>query len=62
MWCRKTLNLFGYDIQYICNWGKYTHRYDTCDYWAGRPIHRDMSVAPPWAKLTIIKTNRPTSH
>lgn len=21
MWCRKTLNLFGYDIQYIVIWG-----------------------------------------
>ena len=37
--------------------GDHTHIYDTCDYWAGRPIHKDMDVAPPWVKLTIVKTN-----
>lgn len=35
----------------------YIYIYDTCGYWAGRPIHKDMAVAPPWVKLTIVKTN-----
>lgn len=28
----------------------WTARYDAVDYMAMRPIHRNMSVAPPWAK------------
>ncbi|MCJ1709260.1 hypothetical protein [Microbacterium sp. VKM Ac-2923] len=28
----------------------WSHRYDDLDRMAGRPIHRGMSVAPPWAK------------
>ena len=35
MWCRKILNMFGYDIRYVCDRGAYTYRYDTCDYWEG---------------------------
>ena len=61
MRCRKILNMFGYDIRYVCDWGSYKYIYiyiyDTCGYWAGRPIHKDMAVAPPWVKLTIVKTN-----
>lgn len=36
----------------------YTERYDNLDFRAGRPIHRDMSVAPPDAE--VIRKPRPT--
>lgn len=52
---RRLLNLFGYRIVYVCAWGEYDHCYDGVDYAMSRPIHRDMSVAPPWAKRTIRK-------
>jgi len=52
---RKILKLFGYEIKYICEWGIYSHRYDGIDHTMCRPIHKDMSVAPPWAKRIIVK-------
>lgn len=52
---RKILNFFGYEIVYVCTWGIYYHRYDSLDFKALRPVHPDMSVAPPWARLKIIK-------
>ena len=52
---RKLLGLAGLEIQYVCEWGVYTHRYDSIDRHMGRPIHKDMSVAPPWAKLKIVR-------
>lgn len=49
------LKLFGYKIVYVSEYGVHDHRYDSIDRHMGRPIHKDMSVAPPWARLTIIK-------
>ncbi|GGC90791.1 hypothetical protein GCM10010994_55730 [Chelatococcus reniformis] len=57
---RWLLGLFGYRIEYGCDWGFYEHRYDAIDFHIGRPIHRDMSVAPPWAKARIVRAT-PTS-
>ncbi len=44
------MNLLGYKVSYVCDWGQYTHRYDDIDRIMTRPIHRNMSVAPPCAK------------
>ena len=52
---RKVLAFFGYCIKYVCKWGTYVHRYNSLDAHVGRPIHEQMSVAPPWAKLVIYK-------
>ena len=48
------LGLFGRKRVYICQWGIFTRRYDAVDRMANRPIHKNMSVAPPWAKAKII--------
>ncbi len=48
--------LFGYRIVYISEYGTHDSRYDSIDYTMGRPIHKDMGVAPPWAKRKFIKT------
>ena len=48
--------MFGYKLDYICDWGIYSHRYDYLDRIMTRPIHKDMSVAPPWAKMRITIT------
>jgi hypothetical protein len=52
---RRLLRLCGYRIEYVCEWGTYAYRYDGSDYQMGRPIHKDMSVAPPWARRRIVK-------
>jgi hypothetical protein len=52
---RRLLSTLGFRIEYVCSWGVYTHRYDAIDFAMGRPIHKDMSVAPPWAKRRIVK-------
>ena len=52
---RRLLKAIGLQIVYVCEWGTYTRRYDGIDYTMQRPIHSDMSVAPPWAKLRIKK-------
>lgn len=51
---RRLLALLGLRIVYVCEWGTYDHRYDGIDHTMSRPIHKDMSVAPPWAKLRIV--------
>ena len=48
-------SLFGYKIVYRCEWGEYLSRYDSIDIQAMRPVHIDMSVAPPWAKMAFVK-------
>jgi len=53
---RKLLAYFGYRIEYVCEWGVYQLRYDYLDYAMTRPIHKDMSVAPPWAKRRIVRS------
>ena len=52
---RTVLSWFGYRIVYVCPWGVYDYRYDGIDAHAGRPIHRKMSVAPPWAKMKMVR-------
>jgi hypothetical protein len=51
----KILAFFGYKIVYTCSWGEYPSRYDSIDLHMMRPVHPDMSVAPPWAKMEIRK-------
>lgn len=51
----KILGFFGYKTEYYCEWGIYSHRYDGIDFTMSRPIHKQMSVAPPWAKSRIVK-------
>lgn len=50
---RMLFYFFGYLFTYTCEWGEYKYRYDGVDRMAMRPIHKTMSVAPPWAKLRI---------
>lgn len=33
----------------------WTHRYDDIDAMMTRPIHPSMSVAPPWAKMHLVR-------
>lgn len=46
---------FGYEVRFVCEWGTFIHRYDSIDLAMQRPIHPQMSVAPPWAKRRFIK-------
>jgi hypothetical protein len=50
---RKILRLFGYKVTYVHRWGTWDYRYNSTDFAMGRPIHKQMSVAPPGAKLVI---------
>lgn len=50
---RWLLSLFGYKIVYVSEFGVHDSRYDSIDEQMGRPIHKDMSVAPPWAKAKL---------
>lgn len=52
---RKLLEFLGYRVEYVCEWGVYDFRYDGIDRHMCRPIHKDMSVAPPWAKRRIVR-------
>ena len=51
------LGLFNKKIVFVCAWGTYKHRYDSIDLAAMRPIHENMSVAPPWARMKIIQNS-----
>jgi hypothetical protein len=51
---RWVLRLFGRKIVYACEWGVYDFLYDTIDLAACRPVHPNMSVAPPWATAKIV--------
>lgn len=51
----RIARLFGFRCVYVCEWGEYAHRYDYLDHVQTRPIHKDMSVAPPWAKRTFVR-------
>ena len=55
---RRLLALFGYRVEYRCHWGVYSHRYDGIDHAMGRPIHKAMSVSPPWAKRFIVRESK----
>lgn len=46
----------GFQVVYVCEWGVYEHRYNYLDRQMQRPIHRDMSTAPPWAKRRIVRS------
>lgn len=50
---RKVMSLLDFDIVYVHEWGEWSHRYNSVDYATARPIHRDMSVAPPSAVMHI---------
>jgi len=52
VWLLKKL---GFTVTYVCEWGEYNSRYDYLDHVQTRPIHKDMSVAPPWAKMKVSK-------
>ncbi len=49
------LKLLGLKLVYVCEWGQYDSLYDSIDRMMGRPIHEDMSVAPPWARMKIVR-------
>lgn len=49
------IGLFGFKIVYACDWGTFDSRYDSLDRHMGRPVHKDMTVAPPWAKMKIVR-------
>lgn len=44
-----------FTVTYVCEWGEYDSRYDYLDHVQTRPIHKDMFVAPPWAKMKVTK-------
>lgn len=50
---RRLLRRLGYEIVYVHKLGVYEDRYDSADWNCQRPIHKDMSVAPPSAKMRI---------
>lgn len=50
---RRILSYLGYRIEYVSEYGVHAYRYDSVDAALVRPIHKDMSVAPPWAKMRI---------
>lgn len=52
------LKLFGFKIIYVCEWGEYDSRYDAIDRMMTRPIHPQMSTAPPWSRMKIVKNQR----
>lgn len=52
------LRLMGLRIVYTCEWGEYSQRYSYIDWRMNRPIHRDMSVAPPWAYRQIVRIQK----
>lgn len=55
---RWMLRLFGYRIVYLSKYGTHDTRYDSMDYMMGRPIHPDMSTAPPWARMKIVRLSK----
>lgn len=52
---RKLLNWLGFNIQYVHAWGTWSTRYNGQDAAMCRPIHPNMSVAPPSAKRIITR-------
>lgn len=52
---RKLLNMLGYNVIYAHEWGVWSNRYSWSDMAMARPIHRNMSVAPPDAKRIFIR-------
>ena len=54
-WARWIAKKFGYSIAYVCKWGVWEGRYDSIDNMMMRPIHENMSVAPPWARRVFLE-------
>ena len=52
---RFLLRQVGLEIVYKSNFGTHTHRYGVIDRIMMRPVHRDMSIAPPWAARHIVR-------
>jgi len=52
---RRILELLGLEVVYVHRCGEWKHRYNGADFAMGRPVHRNMSVAPPGAKMVIRK-------
>lgn len=55
------LRKLGFSVEYVSEFGVHPTRYDSIDCAMGRPIHPNMSVAPPWAKRRIRRQSRPTT-
>ena len=53
---RWMLGIFGYRIVYVSEFGTHDTRYDSLDAMMGRPVHENMSVAPPWAGMRIVRS------
>lgn len=52
---RFLLRQVGIGIEYRSNFGTHLYRYDILDRITMRPIHREMSVAPPWATRHFVR-------
>lgn len=52
---RRLLSWFGYRVVYVSEYGTHDYRYDGIDRTMCRPIHPDMSIAPPWSQMRIVK-------
>lgn len=52
------LRKLGYRVEYVSEFGVHASRYDGTDYAMGRPIHPQMSVAPPWAKRRLTRMEK----
>lgn len=52
---RKILSWFGLGIRYRDHRGTFSHRYNGLDFNTSRPLHDQMSVAYPSARLEIYK-------
>lgn len=57
---RRLLALFGLKIVYACEWGTYDSMIPSWDLTSGCPVHKDMSCAPPWAKMKIVSKETPS--
>jgi hypothetical protein len=52
---RFLLRQVGIGIEYRSNFGTHLYRYGVLDRITMRPIHREMSVAPPWATRHFVR-------
>lgn len=52
---RWVLALFGYKFEYVSEYGTHDTRYSSLDHVMGRPCHPHLRVAPPWAKMRIVR-------
>lgn len=50
---KRILALFGFEVVYVSEWGTHDTRYGSLERMMTRPIHKDMGIAPPWAKMVI---------